>query len=186
MLGCHLRCCHPYLNGLRLGDCRPLQDNDLDLLESFWSLLKGVFRVIILLKGEPSHVQPIKLHNSQEFNLTYASVQLSIHSPIYRAHMIHSLGRCAAPNHQESAPKLENPLMWLCFRADPGFFHTQALPFDPILWILVSCDQFTMPQSFRVQCWCSKAPLQMNPWNKWPFLLYGSPETCLSQSINNC
>jgi len=149
----------------------------------FWSLLKGVFRVIILLKGEPRCVQPIKLHNSQEFNLKNAGVQLSTHSPIYHAHIIHSLGRCAAPNHQESAPKLDDPLVWLCFRADPGLFHTQALPFDPILLILVSHDQFTLPQSSRVQCWCSKAPLPMSPWKKWPFLLYDSLETCLSWAV---
>ena len=110
-LGCHLRCCHPYSTGLRRGDCRPLQDTALDLLEPFWSLLKGVFRVIFPLKGEPRRVQPIKLHSSQEFTLKNASVQLSIHSPIYCAYMVHSLGRCAAPSHQEFAPKLDNPLV---------------------------------------------------------------------------
>ena len=34
-LGGHMGCCHPYSNGLRLGDYRPLQDNVLDTLEPF-------------------------------------------------------------------------------------------------------------------------------------------------------
>ena len=150
--------------------------------EAFWKVCLGS---LSCWKVNQGMCWAHKLHNSQESNLKNAGVQLSTHSSIYCAYMIHSLGSCVAPNHQESAPKPDNPLVWLCFKPDPGFFHTQALPFDPVLLTLVSCDQFTLPQSSRVQCWCSRAPLPMSPRKKWSFLLYGSLETCLSQGINN-
>src|SRR5258706_11915911 len=58
---------------------------------------------------------------------------------------------------RDPPPNLTVPLTWWSCRPDPGFFHTQDLPSDPILLILVSSDQTTLPQSSRVQCWCSKA-----------------------------
>lgn len=97
-LSCHLRCCHRCSIGEVRWLCRPLQDIDLALLAPLWGILRGVFGVIILLKVEIFPGQPIKLHHSQEFTLTNAGVQLSIHSPIYLAPMTHSLRGHAAPN----------------------------------------------------------------------------------------
>ena len=104
--------------------CMPLQDIDVVLFEPFWGLLRGVFSLIFPLEEEVRLVQPIKLHNSQEINLTNAGVQLSIHSTINPAYIPHMLSGRAVQSIRDSPPKLTIPLICWSLRTDPGFFHT--------------------------------------------------------------
>jgi hypothetical protein len=115
--------------------------------------VRGVFRVIILLKDEVYPVQPIKLqfpgvhleecwhtaqHPFSHLSCTYTPL----------------LEVSCSPKPSGIHPQI---LLSRCFSPDPGFCHTQDLPSDPNLLILVSSDQITLLQSSRVQCWCSRA-----------------------------
>ena len=83
----------------------------------------------------------MKCQSSREFVLKNADVQLTIYSPIYLVYMTHSLRGCTAPNHLVIYPQGgQSHHLW----THPGIVHIKALPFDPILFIVVSSDQITL------------------------------------------
>jgi len=103
--------------------------------------VRGVFRVVILLEDEVFPVQPIKLHSFEEVILKNAGVELIIHSPIYLAHISHSLRCHAAPNHEGSTPKLYSPTDMLLPQA-----RTRLLPYPSHLKLITPHDRLGFRQ----------------------------------------
>ena len=109
----------------------------------------------------------MKCHSNWEFVLKNADVQLTIYSTIYSAYMTHSLRGCTAPKKLVIDPKVDCPTTLLVLKPGPGFVHTKALLFDPILFTVVLSNQITL-------VWSSQSlDLAQGPARWWDSQLWG-------------